>query len=175
MAVTEYHCLNSGDDAQLGDGASTTGTTILISDNRITETNSTARVDLDTSGISDTITAATLYWYNDGDSDKSPKAATYDHEIYFYNGGTKGAQIYDSTVQELDGLNSHALTAGELSSINTSGDTSFLFEVPAPGASETRSWTIRAWDFVPNGDFSVYLEVTTEDAAGNARTIIVSI
>ncbi len=168
-----YHCLNSLDDRQLGSGASTTGTTITIQDNNVLALQSTARIDLDTSGIgTDTITAATIYWYNNVASTKH-KDATWDHRIYFYNGSVKGSMIYQNTTgAEPIGWRSHALTSGELAEINKTGDTLFLFEVPDPGNPLWhRTWVIRAWDFVPNGTFSVYLEVTHASGATKVHMI----
>lgn len=166
MAVTEFHCLVSTDDWQIGTGVSSSGTTIDIQEQPDFTFSSQARIFLDTSGIgSDTITAATLHWYNDSASSKSPKAATYDHRIKFQGGAT----IYQNTAQEAAGWQSHALTAGELASINTSGDTVFDLFMPAPSAGQSRMWTIRAWDHTPTGDYSVYLEVTHAATGGPTK------
>lgn len=161
MAVTEYHCTESVDDAQTGDGASTTTTVAIAQHNNTTVTESEMRADIDTSGLSgETITAATLYWYGNVASTKSKDASWY-HQIAIIGGSI----IYANTSgAEPAGWSSHALTAGEIAELNMSGDTGFNFSVPDPGSTYHRTWPLRQWDHTPTGDYSVYLEVTTLDA-----------
>ena len=60
MAVTEFHCINSADDGQLGDGASNTVTVMLAQFENFLVLESWVKVFLDTSAIgTDDITAAT--------------------------------------------------------------------------------------------------------------------
>lgn len=172
MAVETYPCTASNDDRQLGDNASTTTTVGFAVFDNFLATESSVRVDIDTSGLAGkTILGATLYWYNNAASTKS-KNATWDHRIRF-NGG---ATIYQNTSgAEPAGWNSHALTAGELASLNTAGDTQFLFWVPDPGSTYGRTWPIRQWDYAPNGDYSAYLEVTVADTGSPGKTTILTL
>lgn len=173
MAVTEFHCLNSVDDQQIGDGASTGTTVMVVQHDNTLVLESFCRIHLDTSGIgTDTISAATFHWYAHTASTKGPKAATWDHYIEFNSGAT----FYSNTsAAEPAGWSSHALTGGELAGINKSGDTVINFMVPDPGSTYGRKWQIRAWDYVPNGDFSAYLEITHAASGGPTKMTIIGV
>ncbi len=174
MAVNEYHCLNSLDDRQIGTDANTGDITMDAREIWDIGASSQGRATLDTSAIgSDTITAATLHWYTHVDSTKFPKANTWAHAIRIIGGST----IYENTTaKESAGWSSHALTGGELAEINTSGDTEFEFAVGAVGSSTySRLWFLRTWDHTPNGDYSVYLEVTHAAAGGPTKMTVVSV
>jgi hypothetical protein len=123
---------------------------------------------IDTSSIgSDTITAATVYWWNR--SYAKTKQASYHqsitisgYEVFDYNGGTMPSVV---------SWESHALTSGEFQYINTSGVTEIRFYVDNPGSSRYRQWNVWAYDYDGAAGRSPYLAVTHAPAAGGSPRV----
>jgi hypothetical protein len=125
---------------------------------------------IDTSPIgTDVISAATLYWYHVSYT-KTPKAETYQRFI-----GVGASVILDSAATPpAAGWHSHALEAGELASINKTGNTGVWFQVGDP-TTQQRYWQIRAWDYSPTGTYSCYLAVTHAPAGGPTKVSILGV
>jgi len=165
MSVTNCHVPNSGSDGVTGTYPDTSATVLIAMSNIAVGEYLTAVIDIDTSPIgTDAISAATLYWYHVSYT-KTPKAETYQRLI-----SVGSSTILDSTATPpAAGWHSHALEAGELASINKTGNTRVWLQVGDPTIQQ-RNWQIRAWDYSPTGTFSCYLEVT-HAAAGGPTTV----
>jgi hypothetical protein len=167
--VSNYAVNASADDETVGDGATTTGTAMVAKFlNSLGGVYAYGRALIDTSAIgTDTISAATFYWYHN--SYTKTKAASFHRRIKLgtYLGGTS---ILDSTATPpAAGWHSEALTSGELSLINKTGDTEVIFDVDDPGGTYDRLWQIAAWDYVPTGTRACYLAVTHAAAGGPTK------
>jgi hypothetical protein len=171
--MAEYHCTASNDDGQAGNDANSNATTMIAEWSLLLSPNviSSGYANIDTSAIgTDEITAATLYWYTEADI-KYPKAETFDK--YIKIGSTV---VWSSTSIQSAGWASHALTAGELALINKSGDTAVTFHQVEPTQFQGfRRWTLRTWDYTPNGDYSVYLVITHAAAGGPTKMTILGV
>lgn len=167
--MADYPVTASAKDETVSDYGidSTTATTMQA--NFINSLGSPARTSygkalLDTSAIgTDTISAATLYWYHE--SYTKTKAATFHRRIKV--GGT--AVLDSSATPAAAGWHSEALTSGELALINKTGETEVLFDVADPGGSYDRSWAVRSWDNGGAGAYACYLAVTHAPAGGPTK------
>jgi len=163
--VPNYAVGASNKDGYTGtDGSSDSATTMLAKFvNSIGPNNSYAWANIDTSAIgTDTISAATFYWYHVGYS--KTKAASYHRRIRV--GGT--AILDSSATPAAAGWHNQALTSGQLSLINKTGETAILFEVNDPGDPYDRVWTIQTWDYTGHGR-ACYLAVTHAAAGGPTK------
>lgn len=116
---------------------------------------------IDTSAIgTDTISAATLYWYHVGYTTNT----TYSRIIKV------GVDtILNSTATPAAaGWHSEALTSGELAQINKTGSTLVEFDVGTPGKNKYRTWEIRTWDYSGNAH-GAYIAVTHAPAGGPTK------
>lgn len=164
--MPNYAVSASAKDGTNGSGANTNGTSLVASYNYTTGDPTGAPSDgfalIDTSAIgTDTITAATLYWYHTGYT--KTKTNAYSRRIRV--GGT--AILDTSATPAAAGWHSEALTSGELSLINKTGETGIGFEMNDPGTG-FNAWTIQSWDY---GDHSraCYLAVTHAAAGGPTK------
>lgn len=167
--MPNYPVTASAKDETISDyGASSTTSTVMTA-NFLNSLGSPARTSygralLDTSAIgTDTITAATLYWYHEAYT--KTKAATFDRRIIV--GGTE--ILHSAATPAAAGWHSEALLSGELALINKTGETEVLFEVGDPGGSYDRSWTVRSWDNGGAGAYACYLAVTHAAAGGPTK------
>ena len=174
-------------DRTLGDGASTTATTLIGKHiNVMVDLESTGNAYFDvygTIGADSTITACTLSWYNVGftkEGIKPPTSSLYTVRIYT---GSAWYEIEAGTYPG-DGADSVILDATERGyigeGINPSGgpsaddyDTHIEFNVPDPGANRSRTWSVAAYE---HASPQPRLAVTYTEAAagGTTRTVILS-
>jgi hypothetical protein len=171
--MTDYAVGASANDGTGGTGGSapnTTGTILSAEINSGLSADTFGWANIDTSAIgTDTISAASIHWVHHGYT--KPKAIAFSRLIYV-----------DSTII-LDtadapgisgGWDSHDLTAGEFSLIDTSGVTAIVFDVADPGGSNYRKWDIRAWDY-DGGISDAYLSITHAAAGAPPRTTILRV
>ncbi len=165
--MPNYPVTASNKDGYTGSVGSFDTTTTLIAEcvNSLGDPiTANAWANIDTSAIgTDTISAATLYWYHV--SYTKSKSATYHRRVRV--GGS--AILDNSDTPAAAGWHSEALTSGELSLINKTGDTAIGFEVDDPGSSYDRVWSIQAWDYTPTGTRACYLAVTHAAAGGPTK------
>lgn len=136
------------------DDSSSTNTTIQAVQYPPASLNRSAYFVLDTS-ITGTITGATVHWYDSAFSIIGPVLYQGSMDI----GGTV-IYSFSSTKAPSTGWKSHALSSGELSLLNSAGDTTFRLTVPNPGGSNLVSWAIRAYEYsTPGGVYSAYIVI----------------
>lgn len=165
--MPNYAVAASGKDETLGYGANTNDTTLSIGYTYLLGdpigSPSTGQALIDTSAIgTDTITAATLYWYHTGYT--KTKTNAFSRQI-----SVGASQILNSSATPGgEGWHNEVLTSGEFASINKTGETTVSFGMTDPGTG-FNSWTIQAWDYVPTGSRACYLAVTHAPAGGPTR------
>ena len=165
--MPNYPVTTSARDGVTGTHPDTTATLLRAEENNSSGVHNLVFADIDTSAIgTDTITAATLYWYHD--SYTKTKAATFSRNVL-----VGGVNIFNSSATPAAaGWHSEALTGGELVNINKTGDTAIEFSVDDPGSTYFRLWTIRAWDY-DSGASACYLAITHAAAGGPTKMTIV--
>jgi hypothetical protein len=153
------------------DDSSYTNTTISAIQNPSLLIDQDAYVKLNTDISGGTVTAATIYWY-DHSFAKVGRTTTYQGSLGISNPPVYD-EIYsfDSSTSPATGWKSHALTSGEYAAIITNGDTFFQFKCTDPGGSNSRTWTIRAKEYV--GDYSAYIVIGYTEATGRRQRIFV--
>lgn len=131
------------------DDSSSTDTTITAQQNPAILIDQDAAFRLDTS-VAGTITAATVHWYDHSFS-KVGKTTTYQGQIDIL-----GTEIYsfNSSTAPTTGWKSHALTSGEISLL-ANGLSTFNVTVDNPGGANSRSWSIRAYEYA--GSYEAYI------------------
>lgn len=113
-----------------------------------------ARLDTNISG--GTVTGATIYWYDH--SYVKSKNTTYQGTVLIRPDDLGFTEVYSFTSWST-GWKSHALTSGELSEINTTGNTELRFSVDEPSFLESRNWNVRAYEYTPTGTYSAYIVI----------------
>jgi len=155
-----YPVAASNKDETVGSGASTTDPSMLSTYNYTAGTYSYGRAYIDTSAIgTDVISAATFYWYHQAYTKTKTNAFSRIIRI----GGL--GFLSSSSNPGAAGWHSQALTAGQFSQINTSGETEIGFDMNDPGVG-FNAWTIRAWDYDGAGTYACYFDVTHAPASG---------
>lgn len=163
--MANYAVSASADDETIGDGASTTATVMLAHFNYgvtpATASYGSGRIDTSPIGT-DTISAATFYWYHNAYT--KTKANAYTRGVW-----VGGVSILSSSANPgAAGWHSQTLNSTAIAAINKSGYTAFSFTVDDLG-SGTNNWQVRAWDYDGTGGSACYLAVTHAPAAGTAR------
>jgi len=152
----------SGDkDGTFGDGSNTDGVGLVakyVYSLGDPPPNSGGYAYIDTSAIgTDTISAATLYWYHSAYS--KSKAAAFSRIIQV---GTE--VVLNSSATPSVGWASQVLNSTAIAQINKTGETLISFGVDDPNPYD-RTWSVRAWDY-DSGTSACYLDVTHAPAAG---------
>lgn len=162
--MPNYPVTASAKDETVGAGATTTGVDMTVSySTTLGGTSSTGVANLDTSAIgTDTITAATLYWYHSAYT--KSKLGTYNRLITVGGHGV----LNSTATPPAAGWHSVALDATAQGYINKTGDTQVIFDVGNANPYD-RQWTIRAWDYGGAGAYACYLAVTHAAAGGPTK------
>ena len=138
------------------DDASSTNTTIRSRQlpNLFIDQDAYFKLHTDVSG--GTITAATVYWYDDYHA-KVGKSTNYQGDLQVLSGGTIWVTIYsfDQATAPSTGWKNEALTSGEIAHLVDDGTSTFKMHQDTPAVSDSREWYVRAYEYT--GVFSAYI------------------
>ena len=174
MTSTTCYVPSGADD---WDDGSATATTITARANNSVdppEPIQDAYFNIDTSAIpdADTVSSATLYWYDNAYT--ASKGVTRVYNIAIWNNTSEGFEgCISGTYSGSAGWKNGAIPSERLASnyINKTGNTLFILYVVDPGGSYYRSWTVRAYEYVTSPNWRAYLVVTHAPAAGGVSRV----
>ena len=164
MAIFSGYVLAGADDYEVGDGASSTDTTLNPYDYNEGEQNRVGIAKIDTSSMDSgsTINSATLYWYHD--SYTKSKSEVFTRIIQFYTtGSTYDAILSSSATPPAAGWHSQSIDSGDFAELeayhNANDELQFRFSVGATSATYNRNWLIRSYEYDGSGGSSAYIVI----------------